>query len=101
MRCSRHRPRSVRATGTGGGSCRAPNRPRRDPGSQGVNDDPHRQPLAVDQGVDFVTLYLLAGVVPYFVVFAAPFSADLIDWLSRIAADGLASRPIRPCAAQP
>jgi hypothetical protein len=29
------------------------------------------------------------------VVFAAPFSADLIDWLSRTAAEGLASRPIR------
>src|ERR1700757_5509520 len=61
----------------------------------GVDDDPHRQPFAVDQGVDFATLYLLAGVVTYFVVFAAPFSADLIDWLSRTVADGLTSRPIR------
>jgi hypothetical protein len=28
MRCSHHRPRSVRARGAAGGSCRAPNRPR-------------------------------------------------------------------------
>jgi len=29
------------------------------------------------------------------VVFTAPFSADFTDWLSRTAADGLASPPIR------
>jgi len=28
-------------------------------------------------------------------VVTAPFSADLTDWLSRTAAEGLASRPIR------
>jgi hypothetical protein len=60
-----------------------------------VDDDLHRQPFAVDQGVDFAALHLLAGVVTHFVVFTAPFSADLTDWLSRTAAEGLASRPIR------
>src|SRR5215471_16172858 len=60
-----------------------------------MDDDPHRQPFAVDQGVDFSALHLLAGVITHLVVFTAPFSADLTDWLSRTAADGLASRPIR------
>ena len=60
-----------------------------------MNDDPHRQPFAVDQGMDFAALHLLADVVPHFVVFTAPFSADLTDWLSRAAAEGLAPRPIR------
>jgi hypothetical protein len=64
---------------------------------RGVDDDPHRQPFAVDQGMDFAALDLLTGVVTNLVVFAAPFSADLTDWLSRTAAEGLASRPIR-CA---
>jgi hypothetical protein len=39
--------------------------------------------------------HLLAGVVTHCVVFTAPFSADFSDWLSRTAAEGLASRPIR------
>src|SRR6516164_6763534 len=56
---------------------------------------PHRQPLGIDQCVDLATLHLLAGVVTHRVVFAAPFSADFTDWLSRTAAQGLASRPIR------
>jgi hypothetical protein len=60
-----------------------------------VNHDPHRQSFGVDEGVDLATLDLLAGVVTHIVVFAAPFSADLMDWLSRTAADGLASRPLR------
>jgi len=40
-----------------------------------VDNDPHRQPFAVDQGVDFAALHLLASVVTHLVVFAAPFSA--------------------------
>ena len=60
-----------------------------------MDDDPDRQPLAVDEGVDFAALHLLAGVITHLVVSAAPFSADLTDWLLRAAADGLASRPIR------
>jgi len=60
-----------------------------------MNDDPHRQPSAGDQRVDFAAFDLLAGVATHLAVVAAPFSADLIDWLSRTAADGLASRPIR------
>jgi len=60
-----------------------------------VDNDPHRQPFAVDQGVDFAALHPLAGVVAHFIVFTAPFSHDLTDWLSSTAADGLASRPIR------
>ena len=60
----------------------------------GVDDDPHRQPFGIDQCVDLATLHLLAGVVTHRVVFAAPFSADFTDWLSRTAAEGMASRPI-------
>src|SRR5215471_8441854 len=41
----------------------------------GVDDDPHWQPFAVDQGVDLAALHLLAGVVTHLVVFTAPFSA--------------------------
>ena len=44
-----------------------------------MDDDPHRQPFAVDQGVDLASLNLLAGVVTHLVVLAAPFSADLTD----------------------
>ena len=61
----------------------------------GVDNDPHRQPFGVDQAVDLAALYLFAGVVTHLVVVTAPFSADLIDWLSRTAAEGLTSRPIR------
>ena len=61
----------------------------------GVDDGPHRQSFAVDQGVDLAALDLLAGIVTYLAVVTAPFSADLTDWLSRTAAEGLASRPIR------
>jgi hypothetical protein len=39
--------------------------------------------------------HLLAGVVTHCIVFAALFSADLTDWLSRTAVERLASRPIR------
>jgi hypothetical protein len=53
------------------------------------------KPFAVDQGVDFAALHLLASIVTHLVVFAASFSADLTDWLSRTAADGLGSRPVR------
>jgi hypothetical protein len=45
--------------------------------------------------VDLAALDPLAGVVIHLVVATAPFSADLIDWLSRTATVGLASRPIR------
>jgi hypothetical protein len=61
----------------------------------GVDNDPHRQSFTVDQGVDFAALHLFDSVVTHLVVFAVPFSAELTDWLSRTAADGLASRPIR------
>jgi hypothetical protein len=60
-----------------------------------VDDHPHREPLGIDQGIDFAALDPLAGVITHLVVFAAPFSADLSDWLSRTAAEGLASRPMR------
>jgi hypothetical protein len=60
-----------------------------------VDDHPHRQPFAVNLGVDFAALHPLAGVVTHLVVGTAPFSADFTDWLlSRTAAEGLASRPI-------
>jgi hypothetical protein len=88
--------RSVQATGSAGGSCRGRDRRHHGPGSP-PNERPgaHRQPLAVDQGMDLAALHLLAGVVTHFVVFTARFSADLTDWLSSTAADRLASRPIR------
>ncbi len=60
-----------------------------------VDNHPHRQSLGIDQGVDLAAFHLFAGVVTHLVVFTAPFSADFTDWLSRTAADGLASRPIR------
>jgi len=46
-----------------------------------VDDDAHRQPFAVDQGVDFAALRPFAGVVTHLVVSTAAFSADLTDWL--------------------
>jgi hypothetical protein len=60
-----------------------------------VDDDPHRQPFTVDQSVDFAALDPLSGVITHLAVVTAPFSADLTDWLSRTAAEGLASRPVR------
>jgi hypothetical protein len=53
-----------------------------------VDDDAHRQPFTVDQGVDFATLDLLAGVVTHLVVSTAP------PFLPT-AAEGLTSQPIR------
>jgi hypothetical protein len=70
---------------------------------RGVNDDPRRQPFAVDQEVDFAALHLLASVVPHLVVLTAPFAADLTDWLSRTAAEGGLRPPSAragPCAAR-
>jgi hypothetical protein len=61
----------------------------------GVDDDPHRQSFAVDQGVDLAALDLLTRVETHLVVVTAPSSTDLTDWLSRTAAEGPASRPIR------
>jgi len=49
----------------------------------------------------FAARHLLAGAGAHLIVFAARFSADLTDWLSRTAAAGLASRPTAratPCA---
>ena len=57
-----------------------------------MNDDAQRQALGVDQRVNFAALDLFAGVVAYLAVMAPPFSADFSDWLSMIAAVGLASR---------
>lgn len=61
----------------------------------GMDDKPERQALGVDQNMSLAALYSLAGVVTHRVDFTPPFSADLTDWLSRIAAVGLASRPSR------
>ena len=58
----------------------------------GVDDDAQRQALRVDQRVKLAALDLLAGVVAGQAVMTAPFSADFNDWLSMIAAVGLASR---------
>jgi hypothetical protein len=45
-----------------------------------VGDEPDPQPLAVDQGMDFSGLYLLAGVVTHLPVITASFSADLTTY---------------------
>src|SRR6202020_2792944 len=62
----------------------------------GVDDHPQRQAFDVDEGVDFAPLHLLSGVITHCVFFTpargSPFSAAFSDWLSRIAAVGLASR---------
>jgi hypothetical protein len=44
--------------------------------------------------VDLAALHRRAGVVTHRVVFAASFSADLTDWLSRTVGEGLVSHPI-------
>ena len=59
-----------------------------------MNDDTQRQTLRVDQRMNFAPLYFLAGVIPGQTVMTAPFSADIKDWLSMIAAEALASRPM-------
>lgn len=59
-----------------------------------MHDHAQRQVLGVDQRVDLATFDLLAGVVADAAIMTAPFSADLIDWLSSTAAVGLASRPL-------
>ena len=38
-----------------------------------VDDDAHRQPFSVDQGVDFAALHLLAGVVTHSLSVSPPF----------------------------
>ena len=63
----------------------------------GMDHHAHWQSQGVDQGVDLAPLHLLASVITHCVVFAlvftAPFSAAFSDWLSMMAALGLASRP--------
>jgi hypothetical protein len=45
-----------------------------------MDDDPHRQPFAVDQDVGFAILHLLAGVVTHLGrIGIAGTSADLLD----------------------
>jgi hypothetical protein len=56
-----------------------------------VDDDAQRPALHVDQRVNLAALDLLADVVAGQAVMTAPFSADFNDWLSMIAAVGLAS----------
>jgi len=62
-------------------------------------EEQHREPF--DQGVDIAALHPLACVVTHLVFFAAPFSVDLIEWLSRAAAEGLASRPTNAARGAP
>jgi len=64
--------------------------------ARGVDDHAQRQAFDVDEGMHFAALHLLAGVVTHSVLFiparSSPFSAAFSDWLSMIAAVGLASR---------
>jgi hypothetical protein len=66
----------------------------------GMNHDPDRQPLGVDERVELAALHLLAGVVTHLVVFAAPFSADSSDSLSRTPAVGSPRVPAFPAIAR-
>jgi len=59
-----------------------------------MNDDTQWQTLRIDQRMNFAPLHFLAGVIPDQTVMTAPFSADFKDWLSMIAAEALASRPM-------
>src|ERR1700686_5031504 len=63
----------------------------------GVDAHAQWEAFGIDQGVELASFDLLSGVVTHCVVFTpvftAPFSADLSDWLSMIAAVGLTSRP--------
>lgn len=60
-----------------------------------MHDDPHRQALSVDKGMQLAPLHLLGGIVADRVVLTAPFPADFSVWLSIIAAEGLALRSSR------
>jgi hypothetical protein len=66
------------------------------PQARGVDDHAQQQAFDVDEGVHFAAIHLLAGVVTHCVLFiparGSPFSAAFSDWLSMIAAVGLASR---------
>jgi len=59
----------------------------------GMHHHPDRQSFGVNESVKLAAFHFFAGVVPHLVIFTAPFSADFSDWLSRIPAVGLASRP--------
>src|ERR1700733_7976491 len=64
--------------------------------ARGVDSHAQGQAFDVDEGMHFAALHLLAGVVTHRVLFiparGSPFSAAFSDWLSMIAAVGLASR---------
>ena len=87
-RCSRHRPRSVRAKGSACVSCRGRARPRRGLGSRPSGRRRASAALHCRPGRGFCRPSPACRRT-------APFSADLTDWLSRTTAEGLASRPIR------
>ena len=61
-----------------------------------MDDHAQRQAFDIDEGMQLAALHLLAGVVTHCVLFTpargSPFSAAFSDWLSMIAAVGLASR---------
>ena len=63
----------------------------------GVDDHAQRQASDIDQGMQLAALHLLCGVITHCILFTSargsPFSAAFSDWLSMIAAVGLASRP--------
>ena len=59
-----------------------------------MNDDTQRQTLRIDQRMNFAPLHFLARVIPGQTVMTAPFPTDFKDWLSMIAAEALASRPM-------
>jgi len=81
MRCSRYRPRPIRAQGSAGVSCRALTRRRGGPGSRQSGQSPGLSPSCRRRNPP--------GRL------CRPLSADFNDWLSRTAAEGLASRPTR------
>ena len=80
-----HRKVTLALSSPGGHSARA------------TDDHAQWEAFGIDQGVELASFDLLSGLVTHCVVFTpvftAPFSADFSDWLSMIAAVGLASRP--------
>jgi hypothetical protein len=94
-RCRRLQPRSGLGTGSGGVSCREPNPLRRGLESRRSGQRPASAALRCRPGRGSCgPLPLCRRRNPPGCRYR-PFSADLIDWLSRTAAEGLASRPIR------
>jgi hypothetical protein len=95
MRCSRHRPGSVRASGTAGGSIEDRQGPVVVLDRRGMDDAPASAVARCQLARRFYGPLPACRRCNPPACHYGPFSADLTDWLSRTAADVLASCPIR------